>query len=86
MSPVEIQSLAKALAPLLAEAMQQTESPDTLPDGTQARGVLSGATTFADADRRLARGGLASAGKRRAMIARHSPNLFNAIMHEPYTG
>ena len=87
MSPIEIQSLAHELAKALAPLLQQgQESQDVLPDGTQMKGVLSGATTFGDADRRLARGGVANPGKRRAMIAKHSPNLFNAIMREPYTG
>jgi hypothetical protein len=87
MSPTEIQSLAVALAKALAPLLKQRqENQDVLPDGTQARGVLNGATTFGDADRRLARGGVENPGKRRAMIAKHSPNLFNAIMREPYTG
>lgn len=86
MSPTEIQSLAHELAKALAPLLQQGQEGDTLPDGTQMRGVLKGVTTFADADRRLARGGVSNPGKRRAMIAKHSPNLFNAIMAEPYTG
>lgn len=80
----ECELIAAAVVKALQEA--QNQDSDVLPDGTQMRAALKDATTFADANRRLERGGIANAGRRRALIARHSPNLFNAIMSEPYTG
>ena len=88
MTQAEIQSLAhelaKALAPLL-QAMESQESTE-LPDGTNARIALKNCNNFADADRRLERGGIASEGKRRTLIAKLAPTLFNAKMKEAFTG
>jgi hypothetical protein len=87
LSPAEIQSLAHELAKALAPLLQQgQESNDVLPDGTQMRAVLRDCTTFADAEKKLTLGGIKNGGKRRALIARHSPKLFDALMREPYTG
>ena len=89
MSPIEIQSLAhelaKALAPLLQQNQDDGEAAQ-LPDGSNLRQALKGSNCFADADRRLERGGVASAGKRKTLIARHSPQLFNEEMGRAYSG
>jgi len=50
------------------------------------RRVLRGCTTFADAERRLADRGVASGGRRRTLIAKLRPELYNARMSEAYNG
>jgi len=50
------------------------------------RRVLRGCTNFADAEKRLAERGVASGGRRRTLIAKCAPELYNARMHEAYNG
>ena len=52
----------------------------------QMRRVLRNCTSFADADRKLADRGIASAGRRRILIAKCAPSLWNARMSEAYNG
>lgn len=52
----------------------------------QFRTLLRGCTTFADADKRLAAEGIDSEGKRRLLIAKHAPKLYNQVMSQPYGG
>jgi len=50
------------------------------------RRVLRGCTTFADAEKRLADRGVASGGKRRTLIAKCAPELYNERMSQAYDG
>jgi hypothetical protein len=66
--------------------LQQAEGAENGQLPTEMRAVLKNCTNFADADRKLAESGISSGGKRRALIARHSPRLYNESMKTPFTG
>jgi hypothetical protein len=50
------------------------------------RAMLKGCTSFREADKRLAAEGVDSGGKRRLLIAKHAPTLYNREMGQPYMG
>jgi hypothetical protein len=83
MTKQEIDAIASAvvaaLKPLLGQRGSNGEIGTELPDGSQMRAVLSGCTNFSTADRVLEQPGVTSAGKPRVMIARFSPDLYNAF-------
>jgi hypothetical protein len=50
------------------------------------RAALEHCTSFAQADRALAREGMESATGRRLFIIKNAPKLYNALMSKPYDG